>query len=152
MPKLLLFSDKKTTPMVYRALSTYFDQTLEFGIVRQEETALAKIYGVKSYPKVFLLKNNDKPLAYEGTSFLYKDLFEWINIYSETFVFVGDMEKKEKTSSASKPWMNMAVPYMTSDSGNDICLKKDGTLCVIYIVPSKDKSQEKVVDAMVDLQ
>jgi hypothetical protein len=24
-PKLLLFSDKKSTPMVYRALSTYFD-------------------------------------------------------------------------------------------------------------------------------
>jgi len=88
-----------------------------------------------------MLKNNEKPLAFEGDSFRYRDMFEFINIYSETFVFVGDLEQKEVKSAASKPWMNMAVPYMTKDSGNDICLLKDGTLCVIYVVPSKGDSK-----------
>jgi len=50
-----------------------------------------------------------------------------------------DPTKKEnqsevKTSSASKPWLIVNVPQMTQDSGNDICLKKDGSLCIIMVV------------------
>ncbi len=94
-----------------------------------------KKYKVTKFPTLFLLKNNDKPIKYDGESFGYHDLFNFINIYSETFVLVGgDEPQKEVKSAASKPWLNMAVPFMTSDSGNDICLRKDGTLCVVYVV------------------
>lgn len=41
-PKMLLFTETKSAPMVYRALSTYFDKTLEFGLVKKDEEALAK--------------------------------------------------------------------------------------------------------------
>jgi hypothetical protein len=36
--------------------------------------------------------------------------------------------------------MSDKVPQLTSDSANDICLKKDGVLCVIYVV--KDEAQK----------
>lgn len=89
-PKMLLFTDKKTTPIVYRALSTYFDKTIEFGLVKSDDTTLLKKYNVKKFPHFVLIKNDGKPQVYTGESYTYHELFEFINIYSETFVFVGD--------------------------------------------------------------
>lgn len=91
-PKMLLFTETKSAPMVYRALSTYFDKTLEFGMVKKDDEELVKKYKIKKFPTFMLLKNKDKPLVYEGGTYGYSDLFEWINIYSETFVFVGDKD------------------------------------------------------------
>jgi thioredoxin-related protein len=59
-------------------------------LVKNTEEALIKKYKVTKFPHFILLKNNEKPLAYTGTSYTYSELFEFINIYSETFVKVGD--------------------------------------------------------------
>lgn len=90
-----------------------------------------------------LLKNNQKPIFYEGGDYPYSKLFEWINIYSETFVFAGDKDQPEVKSKATKLWLNMATPFLTQDSANDICLKKDASLCVIYVAPNQ-ADQDKV--------
>jgi len=90
-----------------------------------------------------LLKNKEKPLIYKESEFSYHKLFEWINVYSETFVFVGDKDQQQEVKSkASKVWLNQNTPYLTSDSGDDICLKKDASLCVIYVAPNQDKKDE----------
>lgn len=61
-PKMLLFTETKSVPMVYRALSTYFDKTLEFGMVKKEDEALVKKYKVTKFPTFMLLKNEkEKP-------------------------------------------------------------------------------------------
>lgn len=57
------------------------------------------------------------------------------------------MDQKEVKSAASKAWLNARVPFMTKDSGNDLCLKKDGTLCVIYVVKDTQSSSNEVIDA-----
>lgn len=98
------------------------------------------------YPTFLLLKGKDKPLVYDGDSYTYNDLFNFINIYSETFVFVGDQEQKEVKSAASKAWLNAKVPFMAKDSANDLCLKKDGTLCVVYVVKDAQSSNNDVLD------
>lgn len=59
-PKVLLFTDKQKTPIVFRALSTYFDKTLEFGIIKSDDEALVKKYKVKSFPSFFILKHGEK--------------------------------------------------------------------------------------------
>jgi len=41
---------------------------------------------------------------------------------------------------------------MSKDSANDICLKKDGTLCVIYVVPEAAKSDQAVLDALAQVK
>ena len=46
----------------------------------------------------------------------------------------------------------MAMPYMAKDSANDLCLKKDGTLCVIYVVKDAASSDGMVVSAMRDVK
>lgn len=71
-PKVLLFTDKKGTPAIYKALSSHFDKTLLFGLVRDSEAGLVSKYKVKKYPAVFLINNKDaKPQKYEGTDFSY---------------------------------------------------------------------------------
>ena len=37
---------------------------------------------------------------------------------------------------------------MTKDSANDICLKKDGSLCVILLVKDKASLEEKTLDLL----
>lgn len=140
-PKVILFSDKKGIPLILKALSSHFDKTLIFGLIRDSEQGLVGKYKVKQFPSVFLIKEKDgKPQKYEGTDFSYQAIFDFINIYSETFVFRGDQEEVA-TSAASKPWLNERVPQLTSDSIDDICLKKESALCVIYI--AKDAQTAK---------
>lgn len=97
-------------------------------------------YKVKSFPAVFLIKEKDtKHQKYDGKDFSYQAIFDFINIYSETFVFRND--EQVAVSAASKPWLSERVPQVTSDSADDICLKKEGALCVIYV--AKDAATAK---------
>jgi len=148
-PKVLYFIDKeKGTPAIYKALSSHFDKTLLFGIIRSSESGLVSKYKVKTYPAIFLIKNKDtKPMKYEGTDYSYQAIFDFINVYSETFVFRTNNDVEEK-SSAAKPWLNEKVPQMTSDSVDDICLKKEGALCVVYIVKDSTKKSSEITDLL----
>ena len=105
-------------------------------MIKQEEDSLLSKYKVKKFPAFCILKLGEKaPIWYDGDDYSYAALFEFINVYSETFVIpTGDDEAVE--SRASKPWLSEAVPFLSKDSANDICLKKDGILCVIYLVPT----------------
>lgn len=150
-PKMLLFTEKKGTPIVYRALSTYFNKTLDFGIVRSSDAFLTKKFKVDSFPKFVLLKNKEKPKFYDGSSYTYQDLFEFINIYSETFVF-GGKDDSQAASAASKPWLNEPLPFLNKDSGNDLCFVKDGTLCLMYVLPNATATDAAVVDALAVLK
>jgi len=111
---------------------------LQFGIVRNTEEALVKKYNVKTFPSLYVVKSEGKPLKLDGKDFSYNTIFEFINVHSQIFVDPSSKENEVKQSSASKPWMIPNVPQITKDSGNDICLKKDGALCVIMVVKDKD--------------
>jgi hypothetical protein len=65
-------------------------------------------YKVKAFPALFMIKDKDqKPLKYDGKEYSYQSLFDFINIYSETFVFRDQNE--EVKSAASKPWLSEKV-------------------------------------------
>jgi len=85
-------------------------------------------------------------LKYEGKEYNYQAIFDFINIYSETFVFRND--DTPVVSAASRPWLSEKVPQITSDSADDICLKKEGALCVIYV--AKDAAEAKANDAQLN--
>jgi len=61
-------------------------------------------------------------------------------------VFAGTDTNVE--SAATKAWLNEAIPFISKDSGNDVCFMKDGNLCVIYVVSSKDFVDKKVIDQL----
>jgi len=116
--KVLLFTDNKGVPTIFKALSYNFDKTLFFGIVRKDETALAKKYKVTKFPALFLIKPGEKALPFDG-EVNYYNIANFINIYSEIFDF-GDNAEKPIESAAAKPWMSDKLPELTKDSANDI--------------------------------
>ena len=64
---------------------------------------------MKTYPAVFLIKEKDgKPVKYDGNEYSYQAIFDFINIYSETFVF-RNVNEESAVSAASKPWLNEKV-------------------------------------------
>ena len=122
-------------------------KTLQFGLIRDTESSLAQQYKIKSYPALFVIKDG-KPIKFDNPEFTYNSIFEFINVYSQVFI---DPTKKEnqsevKTSSASKRWLVAQVPQMTQDSANDICLKKDGSLCIIMVVKDAASIDQKAMD------
>lgn len=125
---------------------------MQFGLIRDSESSLATQYKVKSYPALFVIKDG-KPIKFDNPEFSFSSIFEFINVYSQIFV---DPTKKEnqsevKTSSASKPWLIASVPQLTLDSGNDICLKKDGSLCIIMVVKDGASVDKKAMDQIGEL-
>ena len=121
---------------------------MQFGLIRETESALASKFKVKAYPAIFLIKSKDAPPQKypSSTDFSYQGIFEFINIYSETFVFKGGED--EVVSAATKPWMSEKLPLITQDSANDICLKKEGALCVVYVVKDQASKDQDVVNVL----
>ncbi|KAM3138678.1 hypothetical protein pb186bvf_009242 [Paramecium bursaria] len=142
VPKVLLFHEKKGTPLVYKGLSVEFEKKLTFGIIRKEEQNLVDRYNVKKFPKLIVVKANEKkPFEYKGEDFKFKALFEFLNVFSEVFVPGGG---SSQDSQATKEWMTQLVPQLNQKSANDICLKVEGALCVIYINNGNNPDNSKV--------
>ena len=53
--KILLFSDKKATPTIYKALSKKFLNGLIFGEIRSTETDLLNKFNITTFPVVMAL-------------------------------------------------------------------------------------------------
>lgn len=104
-PKVLFFTDKpKGVPVTIKAITEAFEKTILFGVVRKEEETLIKKYKVKKYPALELFKSNQKPVSFDG-QFKYQDLHDFLNVYSEIFVFKGD-DGSQTVSAAAKPWLS----------------------------------------------
>ena len=102
VPKVLLFTDKKGVPMVYKGLSVNFERKLTFGIVRNTDDILAERYAVKSFPSLQVIKTGEKkPFSFKG-KYEFQELFDFLNIYSEVFVPGGGSSHE---SQATKQWM-----------------------------------------------
>ena len=63
-----------------------------------------------------------------------------------------DIKEDELKSAASKPWLSEKVPQLNSDTANDICLKKEGALCVIYIAKDASSKNNDLVETLNSVQ
>ena len=58
-------------------------KTLQFGLVRDNEDALAKKYKVKKFPALVVLKPEGKPLMFDQKKdFVYSEMIEFLNVHS----------------------------------------------------------------------
>lgn len=62
----MLFTNKKSTPPLFKALSKEFKGKLEFGMVRHSETALNGIFKVSAYPTLIVAHSDEDYKVYEG--------------------------------------------------------------------------------------
>lgn len=73
MNKLILFTDKDKTPLLYRGLSSYFYDRLRLGIVRKDQKDLLSRFEIETYPTLLIFNSQKDGL-------LYKD--EIIDVYN----------------------------------------------------------------------
>lgn len=64
----MLFTDKKSTPTIYKALSKKYLNRLNFGEVKQAEEALVKRFAIDKFPTILALTDpeNDTGDKYPG--------------------------------------------------------------------------------------
>ncbi|CAJ1439428.1 unnamed protein product [Effrenium voratum] len=139
-PKALLFSNKKSVPLMWKALSTetVFKRTVKFGFVTEDQADVVQRYKaqVSKFPTVLIQQGakGEKKDVYKG-ELKFLSLKDWVNLHSESGM--GDKVSspggaKEETMEESKPWLVQEVPELTAKSHQDVCFKGDG-LCVIYL-------------------
>lgn len=101
---------------------------------------MLKRYNVKTFPQIMVVKATErKPIIYTG-DINYQNIFDFVNIYSETFVSGGG---SSQDSAATKAWLSEPVPEMHEKSAGDICLNLEGYLCVLIFTESKPEGDLK---------
>merc|ERR1719343_1255795 len=137
-PKLLLFSNKKSSPLMWKALSvdTVFKRTVKFGFVSEDESDIVQRFKVKKFPTVIMQRGakGETKETYKG-ELKFMEIKDFINPYAESGMgdkMAGPGGGKEESMEEAKPWLVQEVPELTLKSHNDVCFKGEG-LCVIYL-------------------
>jgi len=137
-PKLLLFTNKKTPPTIWKALSseTVFRRTVKFGFVPEEEQEVMQKFKVTKSPTVLMQRGSKAEIkeTYSG-EMKFLALKDWVNLHSESGMgdkISGAGGKEAESIEESKPWLIQEVPELTARSHQDVCFRGDG-LCVIYL-------------------
>merc|ERR1719401_1734906 len=138
-PKVILFSNKKTPPTIWKALSseTVFKRTVKFGFVTEEDQDLIAKFKIKKFPSVIMQRGSKAEIKeeYKG-EMKFLALKDWVNLHSESGM--GDKVqgagggKEEESIEEAKPWLVQEIPELTVKSHQDVCFKGEG-LCVIYL-------------------
>ena len=146
MPKVILFTEKAGVPTLFKALGNIFENKMLFGIARPDDTSVIAKFKVKSYPKIILHKTSDlKTHEYKG-DLKYRDIFDWLNVYSETFVSGGNEEIL-----STKLWMNQGLPQLVKQSADDICYKHEGFLCgIVFLDKGPDEKTLSIMKTLSD--
>eukprot|EP00921_Rhytidocystis_pertsovi_P004774 GHVQ01008302.1.p1 GENE.GHVQ01008302.1~~GHVQ01008302.1.p1 ORF type:complete len:507 (-),score=94.49 GHVQ01008302.1:1227-2747(-) len=149
-PKVVLFSEKKNPPVLFKALSNAFKDNLRFGLVNTsvpQNMELSKRWRISNMPRLVVIKTGQAPKSandlhpheiYKG-KLTFDALHDWLNVFSETFGLGGGFTDKgsiDKASQEGKPWLIQRVPEVTLDSHVDVCFhkgKQSKGLCVIYL-------------------
>merc|ERR1712187_795547 len=135
----ILFSNKKTVPTIWKALSseTVFKRTVKFGFATEEDKEIIAKFKIKKYPSVLMQRGAKAEIKedYKG-EMKFLPLKEWVNLHSESGmgdkVQGGGGAKEEESSEEAKPWLVQEIPELTAKSQTDVCFKGEG-LCVIYL-------------------
>ncbi|RQX69511.1 putative thioredoxin [Toxoplasma gondii CAST] len=147
VPKVLVFSDKPKASVLLKALSTAFKDKLHLVMINAEKLPeVVKKYRVTKFPHIVVTRKDKKDEAYKG-EFNFQVLFDWLNVFSETFVLGGgfsDHTPKAEPSPETQPWKFQVIPELTKRSNVDLCFKKSlKALCVIYLKQGRELTAEE---------
>merc|ERR1719353_2170088 len=111
-PKILLFSNKKTTPTILKALSsdTVFRRAAKFGFVTEDEADVCQKFKVTKFPTVIMQRkagNENKKETFSG-ELNFLALQAWMNPYMESGM--GDKvgsggKQSESNIEDDQPWL-----------------------------------------------
>lgn len=123
--KVLLFTSRKSTPPLLKALSKEFKEKVVFGEVRSSEAELIKRFGVKDFPSIIGLTGDDDGVRYEGSN-KRDEMERWVRefLYS----------KKHEGPLVRELTKNLAL--------TGTCGPTDAKLCFVWLTTRNNKALE----------
>lgn len=122
--KVVLFTSKKTTPPLLKALSKHYKGKLYFGEIRQSETELCQRFGVKKFPTIMVIS---EPEDYKGVE--YDGSMSRDNIEKFLNKFAYETKKTEVKSSG--------ISELSASTYKKNCSPEEGkNICVVLVVHS----------------
>jgi len=135
--KVVLFTARRTTPPLLKALSKYFKEKLSFGEIRQTETELIKKFEANKFPSLMVLSDpeNYRGVFYEGV-FKRDDLNRFLREYA-----YQPMQKKEKVAEI------IELNFETYHKRKDCSDSDNKNICVIRVskLPDGMHQHDKLV-------
>ncbi len=141
--KLILFTDKKQTPLIFRGLTNYYYNQLMLGEIEKEQYDLIKRFNVTKFPTLMVYKTQenaidslDKPVMefYKG-KINSKDIIEFL----KEFVLPNKKYLNKKLN--IQEGNNLIKKIETID--NDFFKKNKGKRIILYL-PNKETEEEKI--------
>lgn len=102
MNKVILFTDKDKSPLLYRGLSNFFYDQLSFGEVNKDQKDLLKRFNVKKFPTLIIhqsledgiLLDEPRTITYEG-NINARDIAIWLRDFAleqKLYLHKGDLK------------------------------------------------------------
>jgi hypothetical protein len=130
--KVLLFTERKSTPPVFKSVAKHFKNKLSFGLVRKEEVYLSQMFKVPRPPMILVITDptlfhNDK---YDGETKKDK-IIDFLREYAN---------KRNVNTSANYESAYGELTAKAYKSG--ICNENDSNLCLIYFKGVKSEAED----------
>lgn len=128
--KILLFTEKKSTPTVYKALSKKYLERLTFGEVKQASEELVKQFGIEKFPTIMALTD---PENYTGEKYEGEMNIDQLTKFMGNFAY-STPKKIEITD-----FVELTEKKMMKGGANSLCGPKSSNICVIIFTDGKDE-------------
>jgi len=157
--KVLLFTDKKSVPTLFKALALEYRNRLHFGWIKSSEKELVEKYKVEKFPTVLVQKKGEETqTAYEG-----KVGFDALNAFLKKYapaprnMYGGNTPEDDEQPATAKPVdpTEYELKRITSDAEwQENCVERAG-MCAVAILdpynyPDDLPRQEELLKQLAD--
>jgi hypothetical protein len=139
MNKIILFTDKPLPTVLFKGLSNYFFDRIEFGIVYKEETELLERFNITKFPTLMVYKNMDrKRLMDEPETIIYQGLIKASKLaeFIEPHTLQEKVHQSQKRGIQENNVRNMANTMtfnkITADNYEEIFEKYGSKNIIVY--------------------
>jgi len=145
LPKVLLFSTKKETTPLYKALAIDYHYQLNLAEVRDTEKALVEKYGVDKFPTLLVVKGSEESIKYTG-ELKHDALFSFLKKHAPAKK--GPAGKPEKGTTQEAPKQPEEPPRDVKEEVKDqqtfesICYNKAKSCIITFMDPTNSDPEE----------
>ena len=153
LAKVILFTNKKNTPAIFKALTLEFKDRLVFGEVRESESDYCEKYKVSQFPTILVQPVKGDPVKFDGV-ISYAGIAEFLGPYAggASSSSSSSSSKKDEPKKEPRAPLDPNVPKVASlEDLNEHCAKHAeaaglSALCVLTFLPPLEPEFKESVE------
>ena len=139
--KVILFTNKKNSPLMYRGLSGYFYDRLSFGIVFDNEKKLCEKLNINKFPTIMVIQIFEEDIILDEPNIIIydgkedtKSIVNFLEKYAlKEKLYLSKDDKKKKRSNSDLIYFNKltaekAMNFMKNKKDKDVILYFDNAV------------------------